>query len=224
MRRNLSAAAADDAPAIRIAWWASFIATIALVAILGLAKSAQAQVLTVPGPAPTGDVALLAPALDEEFEAEDEDEAEASEGEELEAEECAADEEECEEEAGLEAPPECLLSSAQATIAVAANHDKVHLQVHYTTSSPTAVAVAYGLHGSKGSLYLGSDKRLFAKRGVLRLTKSLTEAQMEKVMAAKDFSVRLRVAGAPHYCQSLFDRQLDVRRATPTGLTWEQSE
>jgi hypothetical protein len=223
MRRKPSAAAAHHAPTIRIAWWASFFATIALIAILGLARSAQAQ--PIPGLAQTGDIVLLAPAPDEEFESEDEAEAETSEGDGFEAEECVEDEEEeCEGEAGLEAPEECLLSSAQATISAAANHDRVRLQVRYTTSSPTTVAVDYGLHGSKGSLYLGSDKKLFAKRGVLRLTKSLTETQMEKVIAAKDFSVRLHVAGTPHYCQSLFDRQLDVRRATPTGLTWEQSE
>jgi hypothetical protein len=47
---------------------------------------------------------------------------------------------------------------------------------------------------------------------------------MAKARAAKGFTVRLRVPGAPRYCASLFDRQLDVRRATPGGLTWLQSE
>jgi hypothetical protein len=219
MQRKSSAAAGHDAPAIRLAWCASFVATIAVMAILGLAKSAQA--LTVPDPALAGSVAVLAPAPDEEFE----DEAEASEGEEFEAEECAGDEEEeCEDDGGAEAPEECRLSSAEAMVSAAANHDMVRLQIRYTTFSPTTVAIDYGLHGGKGSLYLGGDKKPFAKQGVLHLTRSLTEAQMEKVMAAKDFSVRLHVAGVPHYCQSLFDRQLDVRRATPTGLTWQQSE
>jgi hypothetical protein len=222
MQRKSSAATSHDAPAIRLAWCASFVATIALIAILGLAKSAQA--LTVPGPALAGAAVVLAPAPDEEFEAEDDAEAEASEGEEFEIEECIEDEEECEDESGADAPQECLLSSAEATVSAAANHDTVRLQIHYTTSSSTTVAVDYGLHGSKGSLYLGGDKKLFARQGVLHLTKSLTAAQMVKVMAAKDFSVRLHVAGTPRYCQPLFDRQLDVRRATPTGLTWQQSE
>lgn len=220
MRRKPSALATHDAPAARIAWWASFLATLALIAILGLAKSAQA--LTVPSSGGHAALLVLAPAPDEEFE--DEEEAEASEDEELEVEECEWDEEECEDEAGPEAPQECLLSSAQATIFAAANRDKVRLQVRYTTISPTAVAVDYGLHGSKGSLYLGGDKSKFASHGVLRLTKSLTETQMAKVMAAKGFTVRLRVPAAPHFCQTLFDRQLDVRQVTPTGLTWQQSE
>jgi hypothetical protein len=223
MRRESSTADGHDAIAIRFAWWASFSATVALIAILGLARSAQA--LTFPSPESTGTLVALAPALDEELEDEDEAEAEASEDEELEAEECEGDEEEeCEDEAGSEAPQECLLSSAQATIFASAGRDQVRLQVRYTTSSPTAVAVDYGLHGSKGSLYLGGDKKHFARRGVLHLTKSLTEAQMAKVMAAREFTVRLRVPAAPHYCQSLFDRQLDVRRSTPTGLVWQQSE
>ena len=40
-------------------------------------------------------------------------------------------------------------TSAQTTATAAANKDKVRLQVRYTTSSPTTVTVAYGLHGGK---------------------------------------------------------------------------
>jgi hypothetical protein len=223
MRRKPSAIASHDSATTRIAWWASFFATLTLIAVLGLAKSAQA--LTVPSAGSVGTRVALAtdPAPDEELEFEVE--AETSEDEEFEVEECPEDEEECgEDEAGPEAPQECLLSSAQATVFVTVNRDKVRLQLRYTTSSPTAVAVDYGLHGSKGSLYLGGDKKQFAKQGVLHLTRDLTEAQMAKVMAAKAFTVRLRVPAAPRYCQAFLDRQLDVRRATPTGLTWQQAE
>ena len=38
---------------------------------------------------------------------------------------------------------------------------------------------------------------------------------MAKVMAAKGFTVRLRVPAAPGYCKPFFDHQLDVRRADP---------
>ncbi len=38
---------------------------------------------------------------------------------------------------------------------------------------------------------------------------------MAKAMAAKDFTVRLRVPDAPRYCKPFFDRQLDVRQADP---------
>jgi hypothetical protein len=184
--------------------------------VLGIAKSAQA--LTVPPSGPVGIVAAPAPA-DEESE----DEAEASEDEDFELEECEEDEE-CEDEDGLEAPQECLLSTVEATVLATANQDKVRLQVRYTTTSPTAVAIDYGLHGTKGSLYLGGEKKQFARKGVLHLTEHLSEDQMTKVMAAKGFTVRLRVPAAPSYCKAFFDRQLDIKRATPTGLAWQQSE
>lgn len=201
-----------------------FFASLALIALLGFAGSAPA--LTIPGSGgSTLPLVLAAPAEEDE-----ESEAEASEEEEVESEECEAfEEEECEEEEStggsvVEAPPECLLSSAEVTVFASGNRDRVRLQVRYRTSSPTAVTVAYGLHGSKGSLYLGSEKKRFGKKGVLRLNKSLTEAQMEKVVVAKDFTVRIRALGAPGWCQPFFDRHLDVRRATPSGLTWLSSE
>jgi hypothetical protein len=216
MRRRHIAQADDEAAAARFAWWAAFFATLTLVAVLGLAKSAQA--LTVPGPGSPG--VLAAPPFDEEAE----DEAEASEDEGFEVEECE-DDEECEEEAGPgEAPQECLLTSAQVTVTTSAHKDQVRLQVRYTTSAPTAVSLSYGLHGGKGSLYLGDEKKYLGKQGVLRLTKDLTETQMAKATAAKGYTVRLRVPAAPAYCQSFFDYQLDVRQATPSGLSWRPSE
>jgi hypothetical protein len=220
MRRKPTTVTVVPVP-VRIAWWVSFFATLALIAILSLAKSAQA--LSLPPASGVDPVFLLAPAANE-AEDEEEDEAEASEDEGLEAEECeAGEEEECEDESGAEAPAECLLSGAQAKIFASGNRDRVRLQIRYTTTSPTAVAVDYGLHGAKGSLYLGSEKKHFGKKGVLRLNRDLTEAQMAKVMAAKDFTVRIRALTAPRYCQPFFDRHLTVRRATPAGLTWLQS-
>jgi hypothetical protein len=220
MRRRPASIADHDAQLVRFAWWAAFLATLSLAAILGLARSAQAMTLPVAVPAVT--------AAPDAFEDEDEgegEEAEASEDEEFELDDCG-EEEECEdfgEDDGTEAPAECLLSSADATVFATANRDRVRLQIRYTTTAPTPVAVAYGLHGSKGSLYLGGDRQRFATRGVLRLTRDLSEQQMAKVMAAKDFTVRLRVAAAPGYCKAFFDRQLDIRHPTPSGLSWEQA-
>jgi hypothetical protein len=201
-----------------LAWTASFLATLTLVAILAMAKSAQA--FTVPAAPGITAIAAAAPPADEEAE----DEAEASEGEEPEAEECeVGEEEECEDEAGPEAPQECLLSSAEATIDASTDRAKVRLLVRYTTSTPTAVAVEYGLHGAKGSLYLGSEKKHFGRQGVLHLTRRLSEAQMTKVVAAKEFTVRFHVLAAPGFCHPFFDRRLDVRRTTPSGLAWSES-
>ncbi len=222
MSRKPAVATDREVAPARIAWWASFLATLALVALLSTAKSAQA---ISPFPAGGADPAAALVAVADEEE-EEEGEAEASEDEELEAEECVEnEEEECEEAGtGSAAPPECLLSSAEATIFAAPNRDRVRLQVRYASAAPTPVALAYGLHGSKGSLFLGGERKRFARRGVLRLEKNLTEAQMARVMAAKSFTVRLRVLDAPAYCQSFFERQLDIRRATPSGLSWQQSE
>jgi hypothetical protein len=216
MRRKLIAAVGSETHAVRLAWWASFLATLALIALLGLAKSAQALSLSDPGP---GLVPAAAPAEEGE-----EGEAEASEDAELEAEECDADEGECEEEGTPLAPAECLVSSADSTILAFGNRDKVRLQIRYTTSFPTAVAVDYGLHGTKGSLFLGGEKKRFGKEGVLRLNKSLAEAQMAKVMAARDFTVRVRALAAPRWCRPFFEHHLTIRRATPRGLTWLQAE
>lgn len=221
MQRKTLAPPSRAFPATALAWWAAFLATLALVALLGLAKSAQA--LTLPGQSDLPPASAFAPPFEED---EDEAEAESSDDEELEVEDCEADEEsdeeECDESGG--APAECELSDAEATVSASPNRDRVSLKVHYAAATPTAVSLDYGLHGSKGSLYLGTVKKKLGKEGVLRLTRTLTEAQMAKVLAAKDFTVRLRVPGTPDYCQAFFDRQLDVRRATPSGLTWLQSE
>lgn len=223
MRRRPTAADHEEAPAVRFAWWMSFFATIALVAIVGLASSAQAA----PVPAPGLSTPVLTAAADED-EAEEAEASEDDEGFEFElcenedeSEYCEAEEEDSQ---GPEAPEECLLTSAKATVSAAPNRDQVRLQVRYRTISPTPVTVDYGLRGSKGSLYLGSEKKRFGLNGVLRLSDDLTEPQMSKVMAAKGFTVRIRVPAAPHYCQSLFDRQLDLRQNTPTGASWTQAD
>lgn len=199
----------------------SLLATLALIALFGFAPVTDA--LNAPGPFPeSAAIAIASASEDAEFEAE------ASEDEEFEVEECIEDEEEeCveEEEQGRSvAPPECLLSSAEPVVFAASNRDRVRLQIRYETASPTTATVVYGLHGGKGALYLGSEKKHLGKQGVLRLNRDLTEVQMAKVVAAKDFTVRIRVAAAPGWCQALFERQLDLRRATPSGFSWVPSE
>ncbi len=214
MRWRHTGSSDDSARAVRFAGTVSFLATLTLIAVLAMAKSAQA--LTVAAPAGK----LAVPALP----APEADEGEGEEGESG-SEECEeGEEEECEEGGGSEAPSECLLSSAEATIFATANRDRLRLQVRYSTTTPSSVAVEYGLHGGKGALFLGDKRERFAKQGVLRLVRHLTDSQMAKVVAAKDFIVRLHVLAAPSYCHPFFDRQLTVRRATPSGLAWSQAE
>lgn len=196
-----------------------------LVLLALLCSAPAAQALSLPGPAGLTLPEPLA-ATGEESE---EGEAVASEEEGLEAfeeEECEEEEPgECEEgEGGPEAPSECLLSTVSPTAFASGASDKVRLQIRYTAASPSPVKVDYGLHGGKGSLFLGSVKKRFAKKGVLTLNRKLTEGQMEKALAARDFTVRIRVLAAPRWCGSYFDRHLTVRRATPRGVTWLQPE
>jgi hypothetical protein len=121
-----------------------------LIALLGIAASAQALIVPA-AEQPLPD--LLAAPAEGEDEAGEEGEAAASEDEGIEAEECEEEEPgECEAEASGEAPPECLLSSAEASVFASGGRNRVRLAVRYTASAPTVVAVDYGLHGSKGSI------------------------------------------------------------------------
>lgn len=216
MRRKPDIAESGDARTFRLAWWASFLATLALIAALGIARSAQA--LTLP-PTGTGGTAFAISPPSGESE---------SEEEEFEAEECeVGEEEECEEEVeeeGAEAPRECVLSSAGATVSASSASGKVRLAVHYTAYSTGTVEVVYWLRGAKGPLSLGGDRAHFGRKGLIRETEALTEAQMSKAMAARNFTVELRPARAPRYCNHLLDRHLTVRRAVPDGLTWSDPE
>ena len=218
--RPTTAAPAEGARVARLAWMASFLATLTLIAILALAKSAQAQPLGGAG----GGAPFAASAHPPRPEPEEEDNEE-----EFVIEECAENGQECEEEESeeeefenreAEAPAACLLSSAQATVFASSGQDKLRLVVRYTTTTPTLVAVAYGLHGSRGSLYLGQNKKQFGKSGVFRQTEILSDTQMAKATGAKDFTVQLYAVHAPASCRHYFERHLTARHAAPSGLTW----
>jgi hypothetical protein len=222
MRRTRNAVDLEEAQRIRIAWMGAFFATVALIAILGLARSAQA--MTVPVGAPTLSAVSFVPTEEdeeEEFEGEEEWTAAAECEENAESED---EEEECEaiaeEEAEAEAPRECVLSSASATVTTATNSDKVRLAIRYTAYSPGAIQVFYFLRGKNGPLSLGSDRSHLGTHGVIRDTDTLTTAQIPKALAARDFTIQLRPAHAPRYCDNLLDRHLTVRHNTAGRLTW----
>jgi hypothetical protein len=230
MRRRLGITDSEDPRAIRLAWWASFFATLVLIAALAIARSAQALTLPVASAGAGG--SLLAGAVPGD---ETESEAEEAEAEELEAEECEASEseegeegaeEECEAGAGSgsEAARQCVLSSASASVSASTASATVRLAIHYTAFSPGAVDVTYWLRGSKGPLSLGRDRDQLGKKGVLRQTEKLGEAQMTRALAARSFTVELRPAHAPRYCDSLLDRHLTVRHAVGGHLTWSDPE
>ncbi len=215
MKRRRGTANIEEAQLIRFAWCASFFATVALIAILGLARSAQA--MTVPAGDPPAAATFALPEEDEESGGDEEGEfAECEAEEEFEEEECEAEA----EEEDAEAPRECVLSSASATVTATTSSDRVRLAIRYSAYSPGSIQVLYWLRGAKGPLSLGSDRSHLGTHGVIRDVDTLSTAQMTKALAARNFTIQLRPAGVPHSCNRLLDRHLTVRHNTPGRLTW----
>lgn len=204
--------AARESHTIRFAWWMSFLATLALIALLGLARSAQAE--SIADPLLSAVAFPTAPDEDEE--------AETSEQEDEEVAECdeADEEEECEEEAEEEVDDSCVLKSAEATVLVLPDQGKVKLTLRYTAFSPAVVSVRYSLRGGKGRLKMGGDSRRFGHQGVFRETEKLTDAEMAKTKAATGFEVGAHAVNTPGYCRQLFDRTLTARHASQGAITW----
>ena len=225
MRRRHTSQEEQGSPlAIKLAWWTGFLATLVLVFALAQAKSAQALTLPAPAEALAG---ALASEAEDEGEAPDEDEGEGDW--EYGEEECEVfgegeeEEEFCEEVEGEDGtPPECLLSSAEATVSAIPARDTLRLSVRYTARSPAAVKVEYWLRGGKGPLRLGEDRKRFNRKGTFRATERLSDPQMRKVLAARSFTVELQAVNTPRYCHRYFDQKLTVRRASGAGLTWSE--
>lgn len=228
MRRESSPHHAEPAPiAARTAWWIAIVATLTLTFGLAAAHSARAATLVAPGGFATASVTL--PAAEPE-EAPDEAGDGEAELEELELEECEVVEDEgeeeeiCEEEETAGIPAECLLASSTATVSASPASDRVRLAIRYTASTPAAVEVEYFLRGRKGPLSFDDRRGRFGRFGVFHASAELSEAQMEKVLAAKSFRVQLHPLNAPRSCDRYFDRSLSLRRASGKALTWSDPE
>ena len=76
--------------------------------------------------------------------------------------------------------------------------------IRYTAFAPATSIVDYRLSGGKGALKLGTAHQHFAKSGLLRVNEQPQRDEMDKVRAAKRFTVTLT-----------FPR----RRATATATT-----
>lgn len=215
MRRKPGTLPDPEAHAVRVAWWASFLTTVALIAILGIVRSAQAAPVPIGG-APLA--LITAPAETSADESADEEEEEEVDGEECEVDE---DSEECEEDAAtVDRSEACILRSASATVTVLQARSQVRLALRYTALSPALVNVEYSLRGRRGSLKIDGGNHRFSRRGVFRDTETLSEAEMAKVEAATEFDVRLHAANTPRYCRPLFDRDLKARHAASAGPVW----
>jgi hypothetical protein len=211
---------------VRLAWMAAFFATVALMALLSAARSAQA--LALPDPIGAEAAAGSVPPSDEVGkEAEGESEAEECEAGEVSEDEA---EEEGESEEGEEcgggpgqAPPQCLLTTAVSTVS-ASKGGKLRLAIRYTAATPITVEIDYWLRGGKGPLTMAREKEHFGARGVYHQTTKMTDSQMAKVKAAKSFTIRLRPLGAPGYCRPFQESHLTMMHASHGGLTWLDPE
>jgi hypothetical protein len=217
----------------RVRWLLTFV-LIVFVAVLGAMGSVHANAAGPTEPAVGTSAAPHPPGFDEGEEDEwewdwDEGEAEASQDEGEAADECEfedeAREEACEEaleekEAEEAEAEECRLDSAEATVAAVPSRNKVRLTIRYKTFEPSAVSIDLGLRGGKGSLDLGSDTAQFGRSGTLHTTETLTDPQMERAMAAKEFTVGVYALNTPDFCRASFERHLTARKGAGAGLQW----
>jgi hypothetical protein len=217
MRRRLTVhrLAPGHAPSNRLAWWAAFLTTVALIVLLNVVRADAAAPPVGPS------FPVFADLEPEEEPAEEEEEEEETEGQlgerECEAGEVAA----CSGEAEEDRPPrECRLAATSAMVAAYPHGRRVVLIVRYTARVATRVEISYRLRGTRGGLRMAGDRARFAGTGSLRDARTATPAQMTRVLGAKSFSVEIRPLGAPAYCQAYFDHRLSVKRTTARGAVW----
>jgi hypothetical protein len=145
--------------------------------------------------------------------------------EEFEDEEGLLEGKECEEEGESSYPPEeCLLRTARARVFASTLQSRVRLVIRYTSFAPADVNVDYRLMGTKGSLKLGALHQHFAVKGLFRLSERLSDAEMDKVRAAKRFIVTMNIPGVPRYCDRYDTRHLTVKRSVHSQVVWFQSD
>ncbi len=216
----------------RLAWWSAFVLTVSFIAALWLVRSADAA----PLPTSAASAALSRPGtgagIEFELEAEEEDEEAQQPQQQEEAgviceplapsgPERVEEEEECEsEEAVGVIAPVCRIASAEATVAAIPGRDQVRLALRYKAFQASVVAVELKLRGAKGTLDLGAETERFRRAGVLHQSSVLTDAQMERVQAAREFTVGIQAVNTPKSCHGLFDRHLTVRHSAGSALTW----
>jgi len=140
-------------------------------------------------------------AAEEADEAEDESEAE-EDGCTIEDEEdvqlCA---EIAEEERESEEAEKCVLEDATAKLSALPGSQTVQLVIHYKAFASASIAIDARLRGPHGGLHLGAEHTHFRRAGVFRHNFVLSKKQMERAMAARQFSVALQAVNTPRYCR-----------------------
>lgn len=175
--------------------------------------------LTAAGPAQALSVSAPLPSLSVKAEEAEEEENEEGEEAEDENEECEVDAEageDCEEAEEVAAAEECVLEDATAKVAANPGNDTVRLTIHYRSTAAAAVAIDSKLHGSKGSLHLGSSHTRFRRAGVFHDSFGLSAKEMAKAMAAREFAIDLHAVNTPGHCRM----QLTAHRGGTRKLLW----
>lgn len=200
---------------------------LALLALAALFGGGSAAAAPVEG-GPSAETPIAAANAFDFDESEEEDEVEDGE----EAFECESDdqaaEEACEEafeareekEAEAEEVEECRLDSAEATVTAVPGRNQVRLTVHYRTYEPSAVDIDLGLRGNRGGLDLGTETAHFGRSGTLHTTESLSDPQMTRALAAREFTVAIQAVNTPNSCGGEFEQHLSSRKGLGTGLQW----
>lgn len=189
---------------------------LALLTLFALAAPAPALTLpdVVGGPADS--------AGEEADEAEDGDE----DGSEAEEDGCTIEDEEdarlCAEIAAEERESEeaerCVLEDATAKLAALPGSQTVQLTIHYKSLAPASVAIDARLRGPHGGLHLGAGHTHFRRAGVYRDNFVLGEKQMERALAAREFTVALQAVNTPRYCRfNLEGAPRRAKRPHPAG-------
>jgi hypothetical protein len=121
-------------------------------------------------------------------------------------------------------PEECLMRTARARLFTYSSQNRVRLVIRYTAFAPADVYVDFKLSGGRGSLKLGTAHQRFAKSGLLRVNEHLGNGEMDKVRAAKRFTVVMTIPSAPRYCRRYDTRHLTIRHTVHGQAVWFQSD
>jgi len=187
--------------------WARVLIAASLMLALSLLVAASLP-LSAPATAPEPVVLVEAEASEEEGEWE------------LEEEEEEDEEEEFATGHAVPLPEECVLSSAEPSIAVQHDHRDVRLTLRYKAEEPTRAEISYWLKGSRGSLQLGSASRHLGEQGVIRLSSHMDEHEVVKVRAARAFLVGIDLPDVPSYCTRYLTLRLTAKHQLSNRETW----
>jgi hypothetical protein len=201
------------------------VAWLLLLMLVAVPACVPGHASATPGANGPAERAALSDELEDDFEVEEEAEDEAGQVEVV-CEEFEEGFELCEEveaeSAGSGPPEECLLQTARARAQF--SRHRLTVDIRYTSVAPTRVYVDFRLRSGRGSLQHGLVKRRFSKKGRLRVSRRLSDAEMKRARTARHMLVTLDVPAAPGYCGRYFKRHLILRKAGPHRLVWLGSD